>query len=129
VCGPPTLLPPEPAALGVDFGYRPETMLPDVDVVMVLRLPRDRNLKNQFPSTAEYAKFWSLTQARAKMMRPGAIILHPGPIYRGVEMDPEVADGPQSLIYDQAWSGVLVRMAVLARITHPQGIEKWLQAY
>ena len=77
----------------------------------------------QIPSIAEYSRVWGLNRERAKLLKNGAIILHPGPINRGVEIDPEVADGPRSVILDQVFNGVLVRMAVLAAVCNPEGLE------
>jgi aspartate carbamoyltransferase catalytic subunit len=102
VCGPPTLLPPSPETLGVEVAYRPETLLPEADVVMALRIQLERQNKFQIPSLAEYAQFWGLNQQRARLLKKNAIILHPGPINRGIEIDPEVADGPRSVILDQS---------------------------
>ena len=126
VCGPPTLLPPEPASLGVDFAYRPEELLPTADVVMALRVQLERQNKMQIPTLGEYSRFWGINRERAALLKKGAIILHPGPINRGVELSSEVADGPASVILDQVSNGVLVRMAVLAVLCNPQELEKWM---
>jgi aspartate carbamoyltransferase catalytic subunit len=125
VCGPPTLLPPHPEALGVDFALRPEDLLKEADVVMTLRIQFERQNKMQIPSVAEYTKFWGITRERAALLKDSAIILHPGPINRGVELDAEVADSSRSLILDQVGNGVMVRMAVLAKIVNPNGFQKW----
>jgi aspartate carbamoyltransferase catalytic subunit len=125
VCAPPTLLPPHPETLGVDFAYRPEALLKDADVVMALRIQLERQNRMQIPSIAEYSKFWGLNQERAKLLKKSAIILHPGPINRGVELDPEVADGPHSVILDQVFNGILVRMAVLATVCAPDALQSW----
>jgi aspartate carbamoyltransferase catalytic subunit len=127
VCGPPTLLPPDPKALGVDFAYRPEELLKEADVVMCLRIQLERQNKMQLPTTGEYAKFWGLNRERAKLLKPSTIILHPGPINRGVELDPVVADEPRSVILSQVSNGVVVRMAVLASVVNPTGLENWLR--
>ena len=126
VCGPPTLLPPKPEALGVDFAYRPEELLPQADVVMALRIQLERQNRQQLPSLAEYSRIWGLNRERAKLLKKGALIMHPGPVNRGVELDPEVADAPTSLILDQVANGVLVRMAVLATVCNPEGLKKCL---
>jgi len=126
VCGPPTLLPPKPEALGVEFAYRPELLLPNADVVIALRIQIERQNRMQIPSVAEYARVWGLNRERAKLLKKGAIILHPGPINRGVEIDTEVADGEHSVILDQVSNGVLVRMAVLAAVCNPEGLAAWL---
>jgi aspartate carbamoyltransferase catalytic subunit len=127
VCGPPTLLPPKPEALGVEHAYRPEELLKKADVVIALRIQLERQNKMQIPSVAEYARVWGLNSERAKLLKKEAIILHPGPINRGVEIDTEVADGAHSVILDQVFNGVLVRMAVLATICNPSGLDTWLK--
>jgi aspartate carbamoyltransferase catalytic subunit len=127
VCGPPTLLPPHPETLGVDVAYRIESLLPTADVVMALRIQMERQNRMQIPSVSEYSRVWGLNQERAKLLKKGAIILHPGPINRGVEIDPEVADSPRSVILDQVSNGILVRMAVLAHVCNPQGLAQWLE--
>lgn len=127
VCAPPTLLPPRPETLGVEYAYRPEKLLPQADVVMALRIQLERQNRMQLPSVGEYSKFWGLNLERAKLLKPGAIILHPGPVNRGVELSPEVADGPRSVILDQVFNGVLVRMAVLAAVCNPGGLDAWLK--
>ncbi len=127
VCGPPTLLPPHPEVLGVDYAYRIEDLLPGADVVMTLRIQKERQSQGQFPSIAEYSSFWGLNQDRVKLLKPEAIILHPGPVNRGTELDPEVADGPRSVILDQVFNGVLVRMAVLATLCNYEALKEWLE--
>lgn len=126
VCGPPTLMPPRPESLGVEWAYRPEKLLAQADVVMALRIQLERQNKMQLPSVAEYSRVWGLNRERARLLKPGAIILHPGPINRGVEIDTEVADGEHSVILDQVFNGVLVRMAVLAAVCNPEGLDAWL---
>jgi aspartate carbamoyltransferase catalytic subunit len=126
VCGPPSLLPPHPETLGVDAAYRPEELLPNADVVMLLRIQMERQNKMQIPSISEYSKFWGLNRERAKLLKKDCILLHPGPINRGVEIDPEVADEPRSVILDQVFNGILVRMAVLAEVCRPDALGHWL---
>ncbi len=126
VCAPPTLLPPHPERLGVDFAFRPEELLKSADVVMALRIQLERQNRMQIPSLNEYSQFWALTKERAKLLRKDAIILHPGPINRGVELDPEVADGPHSVILDQVFNGVIVRMAVLASVCDAKALSTWM---
>jgi len=127
VCGPPTLLPPNPEILGVEYAYRPEELLKKADVVMALRIQLERQNKMQIPSLAEYAQFWGLNKERAKLLKKTAIVLHPGPINRGVELDPEIADARNSVILDQVSNGVIVRMAVLASLVNPTGVAEWLK--
>ena len=126
VCAPPTLLPPKPETLGVAYAYRPESLLRDADVVMALRIQLERQNRMQIPSVAEYSKFWGMNRERAALLKPSCIILHPGPINRGVELDPEVADGPRSVILDQVFNGVIIRMAVLAHAVAPVALRKWV---
>lgn len=127
VCAPPTLLPPAPETLGVDFAYRPEELLRDADVVMCLRIQLERQNRMQLPSLSEYSQFWGLSRERAKLLKPNAIVLHPGPVNRGVELDAEVADGPRSAILGQVFNGVLIRMAVLATVMDRPKLEKWMK--
>jgi aspartate carbamoyltransferase catalytic subunit len=127
VCGPPTLLPPHVETLGVEYAYRPEGLLARADAVMALRIQLERQNKMQIPSLAEYARVWGLNRERARLLKPGAIILHPGPINRGVEIDTDVADGSRSVILDQVFNGVLVRMAVLAAVCNREGLDQWLK--
>lgn len=125
VCGPPTLMPPEPKALGVEVALRPEDVLSSVDVVMALRMQLERQNSMQIPSLGEYTAIWGLSVEREALLKNEAIILHPGPINRGVEISPEVADGRRSVILDQVFNGVLIRMAVLTWILKPEEFEKW----
>jgi aspartate carbamoyltransferase catalytic subunit len=92
---------------------------------MALRIQLERQNKMQLPSAAEYTRFWGLTRERAALLKKTAIILHPGPVNRGVELDPEVADGPQSVILDQVFNGVVIRMAVLSQACNPEGLREW----
>ena len=110
--GPPTLLPyhmPE----GVRFFYNMDEGLRDVDVVMMLRIQSERMGKGFFPSTREYFKLWGLTSDRLRLAGPDAIVMHPGPMNRGIEIASDVADCPQSVILEQVVNGIAVRMAVL----------------
>ena len=110
--GPPTLLPyhmPE----GVRFFYNMDEGLKDVDVVMMLRIQSERMGKGFFPSTREYFKLWGLTSDRLRLAGPDAIVMHPGPMNRGIEIASDVADCPQSVILEQVVNGIAVRMAVL----------------
>ncbi len=127
VCGPPTLLPPNVGALKCERAFRPEELLPRADVVMALRIQFERqNFARQVPSKSEYASIWGLSAARGKLLKKDAILLHPGPINRGLEIDPQVADGPHSLVLDQVSNGVAVRMAVLASLVNPDGLHTFL---
>jgi aspartate carbamoyltransferase catalytic subunit len=110
----------------VDFAYRIEDAISTADVVMALRIQMERQNRMQIPSLSEYSRIWGLNKDHARLLKPNAIILHPGPINRGVEMDPEIADGPRSVILDQVFNGIIVRMAVLAHICNPAGLLTWL---
>jgi len=87
--------------------------LRDADVVMMLRLQRERQGRNYLPSLDEYARYFCLTRSALEVARPGAVVMHPGPINRGVEIASDVADGAASLIMEQVTNGVAVRMAIL----------------
>ncbi len=112
--GPRTLLPVDAEALGVEVFDRIEPALEGADVVMMLRVQRERLAAGAFlATTREYSRTFGLNAARLALAKKDAIVMHPGPMNRGVEIDPSVADGPQSLILDQVEAGVAVRMAVL----------------
>ncbi|MBL8677768.1 MAG: aspartate carbamoyltransferase catalytic subunit [Myxococcales bacterium] len=113
VCGPRTMMPPGIERLGVevfdDFARAAE----GADVLMMLRIQRERMGEVLFPTAREYSRQFGLGKRVLAMAKPDAIVMHPGPMNRGVEIDPEVADGPQSVILDQVEAGVAVRMATL----------------
>lgn len=111
--GPPTLVPREFEKLGVRLTHRLDDVLSDLDVVNLLRIQHERQKAGYFPGTGEYASLFGLNAARAARLKPGALVMHPGPIHRGVELDGCVADGPQSVILEQVTNGLAVRMAVL----------------
>ncbi len=115
VIAPQTLMPARPDVLGADYASNKlDEVLPDLDVVYMLRIQQERLEGAPFPSLREYNQLYGLTQSRDKLMKPDAIICHPGPINRGVELDSFMADHPQrSVILDQVYAGVLVRMAAL----------------
>ncbi len=114
VAGPPTLIPPFVQELGVKVAYRLEDAIRDADVVMMLRLQHERMATGLIPSLREYAHYWGLTLDKLQAWaRPDVLIMHPGPVNRGIELSPEVADGPYSVILDQVAKGVAVRMGVL----------------
>lgn len=110
---PPTLMPAEIDKLGVDVFHSIEQGIKNADVIMTLRLQLERQAKGFLPSLEEYFKLYGLTAERLKLARDNAIVMHPGPMNRGVEIDSEVADGPQSVILEQVTNGIAVRMAVL----------------
>ena len=113
VCGPPTLMPADIARFGVTATSVVEEAVRDADVVMLLRIQLERMEGAYFPSLREYFSVFGMTDARLRLAQPDAIIMHPGPMNRGVEISSEVADGPYSVILDQVANGVAVRMAVL----------------
>ncbi len=113
VYGPKTLLPPAPASLGVQVAGSMDEAVADADVIMMLRVQQERLGEVLFPSLREYAQRFGLAQRHLKLARPDVLVMHPGPINRGVEISPEVADGPFSVILDQVANGVAVRMALL----------------
>ena len=114
VAGPPTLIPPFIQEMGVKVSYRLEDAIRDVDVIMMLRLQHERMTAGLIPSLREYSRYWGLTLDRLEEhARPDVLIMHPGPVHRGIELSPEVADGPYSVILDQVAKGVAVRMGVL----------------
>ena len=113
VCGPATFMPPHLESLGVTATTDFERALRGKDVVMMLRIQMERQTKGLFPSLLEYYKTFGLTEERLRLADKQVIVMHPGPINRGVEMASEVADGPSSVILDQVENGVAVRMAVL----------------
>src|SRR5688500_13460711 len=118
VAGPPTLIPPFVQELGVKVSYRLEDAIRDVDVIMMLRLQHERMTGGLIPSLREYSRYWGLTLDKlAAHARPDVLIMHPGPVNRGVELSPEVADGPYSVILDQVKNSVAVRMTVLYLLT------------
>jgi aspartate carbamoyltransferase catalytic subunit len=111
--GPPTLLPPEFASLGVELHPRLADGVREADVIMMLRLQRERQGANFFPTLEEYSQYYCLTEDMVRLAKPEVIILHPGPLNRGLEIATAVADGPYSLIMNQVTNGVAVRMAIL----------------
>ena len=113
VCGPPTLVPIGLERLGAVVHTRIESALEGADVIMMLRIQRERQQGGAFPSAREYFNLFGLTRERVRLARKDAIIMHPGPMNRGVEIDSAVADGPESVILEQVSNGVSVRMAVL----------------
>jgi aspartate carbamoyltransferase catalytic subunit len=116
VCAPQSLLPDAALLQGCTVVPRLDTALEGVDAVMMLRLQRERMDEGRVPSLEQYFADYGLTTARLRQAQPDAIVMHPGPMNRGVEISDEVADGPQSVILDQVSNGVAVRMAVLQAV-------------
>jgi aspartate carbamoyltransferase catalytic subunit len=113
VCGPPTLIPKSIEELGVSVSYDLDSVLPKADVLNILRIQLERQSGTFFPSIREYAAEYGISNERMKKAKKDVLVMHPGPINRGVELSGEVADGAQSVILDQVTNGVAVRMAVL----------------
>ncbi|MBL7211429.1 MAG: aspartate carbamoyltransferase catalytic subunit [Desulfobacteraceae bacterium] len=113
VAGPPTMIPPAIEALGVKVTYDPAEAVKDKDVVMLLRIQLERQNRALFPGLREYASFFGMNSDVLSLAKPDVILMHPGPMNRGVEVTSEVADGPYSVILAQEANGVAVRMAIL----------------
>ncbi len=113
VCAPPTLIPPLVEKMGVRVFYSQEDALKEVDIIMMFRIQKERQNTGLLPSLAEYIELFSLTEERLSLAKPDALIMHPGPVNRGVELPAKLADGKRSLILNQVTNGVAVRMAVL----------------
>ncbi len=113
VCGPPTLIPAKIEELGVEVSYDLDEAIQGQDVLNILRIQLERQTGAFFPSIREYAAEYGISKERMHKAKKDVIIMHPGPINRGVELEAEVADGPQSVILDQVTNGVAVRMAAL----------------
>ena len=111
--GPSTLVPREFEQLGARVTHDLDEVLPTVDVVNLLRIQHERQRKEYFPGLGEYIRFFGLTKNRAKLLKSDCLIMHPGPINRGVEIDSELADSERSVILEQVTNGLAVRMAVL----------------
>lgn len=115
--GPPTMLPPGLEAMGARVTSDLDQALEGADAVMMLRIQKERLSEALFPTEAEYQRRWGLTAERAARLPERVVVLHPGPVNRGLELAPEVADGPRSLILDQVKNGVAVRQAILEAVT------------
>jgi aspartate carbamoyltransferase catalytic subunit len=117
VVAPSTLLPPGIERFGVEVAHDMREGLAGADIVMMLRLQHERMNGSYIPSLSEYFHFWGLDEKKLAYAKPGALVMHPGPMNRGVEIDSIVADGAQSLIREQVEMGVAVRMAVLEALS------------
>jgi aspartate carbamoyltransferase catalytic subunit len=121
LCGPSTLVPRVFEKMGCSVTYNVEEAIANADIINLLRIQHERQRKTMFPSLGEYTSLFGLTKARLARAKPDALIMHPGPINRGVEIDSEIADSHRSLILDQVTNGLAVRMAVLFLINGGQG--------
>jgi aspartate carbamoyltransferase catalytic subunit len=127
LCGPPTLVPRHFAEMGVKMTYDVEEAIADADVLYSLRMQFERQQANFLPSIEEYIRLFGLNTERVNKAKPDCIVMHPGPINRGIEMTSDVADSPRSVILDQVTNGVAVRMAVmflLARAAPEQNVRR-----
>ena len=124
VCGPPTLLPARIDELGVSVTSDVREAIRDADVLMLLRIQHERQEAVLVPSLREYRLRYGIDRERLKLAKPNVVIMHPGPINRGVELDSAVADGPWSVILDQVTNGVAVRMAALYLVSGSAKVEE-----
>lgn len=130
--GPPTMIPREIMNWGVDVFYQYDEALKGADVIMILRLQLERQGKSLFPTLREYSNLYGLTARRLAMAKEDVLVLHPGPINRGIEISPDVADGLSSAILSQTTNGVAVRMAVLyllSGVTKDEPVDSQRPAY
>jgi aspartate carbamoyltransferase catalytic subunit len=121
VCGPSTLVSKRWARVGVEVSHDLDEILPRCDVLNLLRIQFERQITRPFPSVHEYALLYAMNRDRMAKAKPGILIMAPGPINRGVEITPDVADGPQSVILHQVTNGLAVRMAVLWLVVGARG--------
>jgi aspartate carbamoyltransferase catalytic subunit len=121
LCGPATLVPRVFEQMGCAVTYNVDEAIAGADIINLLRIQHERQRKTMFPSLGEYTSLFGLTKARLALTKPEALIMHPGPINRGVEIDSEIADSVRSLIIDQVTNGLAVRMAVLFLVSGGQG--------
>ena len=116
VVGPPTVIPEDITQMNVKKYYCIEDSLEGADVIIMLRIQRERQNRKLFPSTREYSKFYGLTKERLDLAKDDAIVMHPGPINRGIELSSEIADSTKSVILEQVSNGIAVRMAMLYHV-------------
>ena len=121
LCGPSTLVPRVFEEMGCRVSYSLEEALAEADVINLLRIQHERQRKTMFPSIGEYARLFGLTRSRLALTKPDTIIMHPGPINRGVEIESEIADGARAVILEQVTNGIAVRMAALYLINGGSG--------
>lgn len=124
VIAPKTLLPAQVEQLGVSIAHDLQSGLKGIDVIIMLRLQKERMIGTLLPSESEYFNCFGLTRKKLAIANPDAIVMHPGPINRGVEIDSEVADGPQSVILQQVSNGIAIRMAIMSMVMPAGGQRK-----
>jgi aspartate carbamoyltransferase catalytic subunit len=129
VCGPPTLIPLEFEKLGARITGRLEEAVDEADVIMMLRLQNERQHEAFIPSTREYYNFYGLTREKMRLAKKDTIVMHPGPMNRGVEIDSDVADGEYSVILNQVANGIATRMAVLYLVSGHAGLKKSVKGH
>jgi aspartate carbamoyltransferase catalytic subunit len=112
LCGPPTLVPDDFNLYGVDISYNLDDILPELDVINLLRIQKERQKGSLFPSLREYHRQFALTEERFRKCREDIIVMHPGPVNRGIEIDNSVVESPRTIINEQVTNGVAVRMAL-----------------
>jgi aspartate carbamoyltransferase catalytic subunit len=117
VAGPATMIPRGIEEMGVTVSYAINDAIRDADIIMMLRIQTERESHNIFPSLREYAAYFSLNSRNIGLAKKDVLVMHPGPVNRGVEISPDIADGPYSVILDQVTNGVAVRMALLYLLT------------
>lgn len=121
LCGPSTLVPRVFEQMGCKVTYNVDEAIAEADIINLLRIQHERQRKTMFPSIGEYTNLFGLTKARLARTKPDAVVMHPGPVNRGVEIDSEIADCGRSLILDQVTNGLAVRMAVLFLVNGGKG--------
>jgi aspartate carbamoyltransferase catalytic subunit len=124
VIGPPTMIPKDIVEMGARVSYDLDKELKEADVINMLRIQKERQEKGLFPSIEEYSKLFGLNQERLKKARKDLVVMHPGPINRGIEMTSEVADGPNNVILEQVTNGVAVRAALLFLLLGGKGTQE-----
>lgn len=122
--GPPTLIPPQAAGWGARISYDLDDVLPELDVCYLLRVQKERQSEQLFPSMREYAAVWGLDSPRVAKMKPEALVMHPGPMNRGVEIAADVSELPRSIILGQVANGLAVRMSLLYLMLGGPGAEE-----
>ena len=113
LCGPATLVPRVFEDMGCRVTHKVDEAIENADIINLLRIQHERQRKTMFPGIGEYTALWGLTKERLEKTRPDVLIMHPGPINRGVAIDSQIADGTRSVVLDQVTNGLAVRMAVL----------------
>jgi aspartate carbamoyltransferase catalytic subunit len=124
VVGPSTLIPGAIEDLGVDVSYGIDEVLPECDVINLLRVQLERQVGGLFPSLREYSRLFGMNATRMRRAKPDVLIMHPGPVNRGVEITPEVVDGDHSVVLEQVANGLAIRMAVLYLVSGASGVEE-----